>query len=366
MTESEVRGPLRGARRVVDSTRDFVWQMLRLTPKTNTILKKDLEVFDALECLSADLKSELREGLIQHQTRYNWYFACRQVYGIIAPVLALVLVVLLAWLFGVIRKPMSFVSENFILFYALLYAMFVPSFLLSRFIRSKWFADSYLVDRLLYLLGFIELNEARWLNLQFRRDAMKWMETIARIVERDIRRAMRTRDPMTKQWVQQRTWQTAAGIRELKTWFVIPGSLTRLDLIGNKLVPTFVAAVTGDWDKMVRVMHRRPESSSRLARLVAKGLTTGITLLAICLLIASFYIQTEHGKRFLDDLGVSSEGAGGLATIIGSVSAALLLYLAQSGKSKAVTESDARKAAEVVIRPNGDASASQSDQAREP
>ena len=75
----------------------------------------------------------------------------------------------------------------------------------------------------------------------------------------------------------------------------------------------------------------------------------------LALLALSVYVQTDKGKDLLGDLGLSGDVATGLTTVISSVAAALLLYLAQIGKTKPITEGDAKKAAEVVTGPKGGA-----------
>ena len=307
-----------------------------------------LKTFNNLKSLSDDDRAKIESFVVHHEARATRFEARSAIYfpaagGIVGGIIGYLLADVLA-------------SMNIILVYITLYLAVIPILIAKYLIRMRWFTDSYLVDSLLLLIQFIEDNEDRWLQLRFRRQVIGKLERIGRIVERDIRRALRGRDRITKQWIRERTWKTAAGIRDLKTWLVIPRPLTREDLLGTKLVPTFVAAATGDWDNMEKAHDReRPGDDSRWIRFVSKALAVTGNVIALALLAVSIYIQTDKGKEFLSNAGVTGSVATGLTTVISSIAAAFLLYLAQSGKTKLIGEEEAKKAADVVVGP-GEAS----------
>jgi hypothetical protein len=374
MSEAGFGRPWQVVKRSLVTARNFLREWSQLTPVARLGTEDALRKLRGLNCITTEQKREIRQEFIRYEMRYHRFLSCLYFYFTVLWIIVILGASVAASILGApvaasnvdLKNLDAVYGDNRLLLYALIYSAIVPLFLIRRFIGARWFADSYLVNRLLNLLWLLEGADARWLSLRSRRRAMKAIERVARTVERDIRLAMRTRDPITRQWVREQTWQIAAGIRQLKTSFVIPGSNIAA-LVSDKLVPAFVAAVKSDWGDMVDrvgVMSEPPESASRLARILTSGLEIATTLLAIGLLIVSIYVQTKHGKEFLSRLGISGEDATGLTTVVSSISAALLLYLAQTGKAKFVTEGAAKKAAEAVTGPGGSTSASPGDQAK--
>jgi hypothetical protein len=310
-------------------------------------VKRKLRDFDGLRSLRVDDKAKIETPFIEHATRLARFQT-----GARASRVILSVVYSIVWVaFGrnLLVESWSLLIGIYVGVYLLIFALAAGTYV----IRVRWFTDSFLVVQLLDLIKFIEDNGDRWLQLEFRRQVIEKLEKVARIIERDIPRALRGRDPITKCWIRNRTAQTAAGIRDLKTWLVIPTPLTRNDLLTKKLAPTFVAAVTGEWDRMEKVSSERRTDIS-ISSPLGKAATWARNVAIFALLFVSVYVQTEAGQNFLKDRGANGHEANNvanIATLLSSLLATLFLHQSYSGSSKLIPEDQAKKAAEAVMGP---------------
>jgi hypothetical protein len=125
-----------------------------------------------------------------------------------------------------------------------------PGFLLGYAMEKRKrvvFPDAFVVAQLVSILSSIERKPKQWTGLDFKRHLMSELEQVARCIERDLTRRLRTSDTTTDAWLRDRARHMAAALRGLKKWISTPMSDTRDHLI-QELSQNLICAASGDWD----------------------------------------------------------------------------------------------------------------------
>src|SRR4028119_850309 len=136
-----------------------------------------------------------------------------------------------------------------LLFFLLLFYFF-NAFPILSLRRSH--PDALVVSVLSDAVIMVGREPKSWSNLRAKVELMDALERIARILERDIPRHMRTNDVHTDTWIQDRMVRTAAAVREFKKWVSTPQGDTRTAL-HDALSPILRNFAMGEWHYLPEV-----------------------------------------------------------------------------------------------------------------
>jgi hypothetical protein len=148
------------------------------------------------------------------------------------------------------------------------------------------YPDVVLVTGLVTILSLVEREWAKWTNIDFKRQLMAEVETVALCIERDLPRRLRTGDVTTDVWLRDRVQQMATALRGLKKWVSTPMPDTR-DRFVEEVARSLVCAASGDWDGLSRAEPEKlsgPQLRSYVLRVVRVLLASALPAVALWLL----------------------------------------------------------------------------------
>ncbi len=120
--------------------------------------------------------------------------------------------------------------------------------LLFRRRLSTICTDAVVSDKLLQMLTVLR-SPCDWRDLAKRSQLFKPLEEAATCVEFGLPRRLRSGDPVSDLWLQQRAIHIAAALRELKQWIGMPKEDTRAILV-DRVKADLVSIATGNWDRL--------------------------------------------------------------------------------------------------------------------
>jgi hypothetical protein len=128
-----------------------------------------------------------------------------------------------------------------------LFALFViVAFAWTRYV-SCCYPDYIITDRLIRIISLIETSPQRWGELDFKKELVFRLESIAGRLVRDLPKQLRCEDPVTDAWLAELTIRSAAAMRGLKKWVITPKPDTRDQLLIS-LTRSLELAASGNWD----------------------------------------------------------------------------------------------------------------------
>jgi hypothetical protein len=173
---------------------------------------------------------------------------------------------------------------------------------LSSSRRMSKQADAVLIYRLVQLIAAVEESPSEWHELPFRDNLLSRLDAIAILVQGDLRRAWRTRDPDLSQWLGDYTAAVASSMRDLGKWLITPRVDTR-DHFLERLRDLLVCVARGDWDGIPRdlVPPTKPEERwfARPLRGVRILVTSVIPITILWLLTLLKVALAEPAKTYL-------------------------------------------------------------------
>lgn len=130
--------------------------------------------------------------------------------------------------------------------------MLAMSLLSIRHMRLKMAnPDAVVVDCLLDILSLLQAKPSRWSELSVKRDLIAELEAAASIVEGDLPALLQTGNAADDRWFGKMTSQSAAALRSLKRWVLMPKLDTR-DRLTDQVCSILVSVLRGDWDNLPR------------------------------------------------------------------------------------------------------------------
>jgi hypothetical protein len=127
---------------------------------------------------------------------------------------------------------------------------------LSRFVfyraqRSRD-PDAIIVDRLIDVLSKVESRPEQWAFVSFRNGILLDLEEVARCIQHDLPRRMRSGDQITDAWFRETTRRIAAAIRAKEMWVLTPKLDTR-HYFTESIKETLISTVSANWDDLEKL-----------------------------------------------------------------------------------------------------------------
>jgi hypothetical protein len=124
--------------------------------------------------------------------------------------------------------------------------------------------DARIIEDLVFLLFESETRRLDWNALTFKQQIINTLEDIATRFEQDLANQLRPADEVTELWWNRAMLKTAASLRSLKTWALLPRADTRDHFIAT-LSAFFVHFARGEWDSLPQAERELPPLKTRLA-----------------------------------------------------------------------------------------------------
>jgi hypothetical protein len=151
-------------------------------------------------------------------------------------------------------------------------------------VKNASYPDAVLVYGLLQILSQVEKKPKQWADLVFKRQVINKLEEIARCVQYNLPRQLRSGDAGTDSWFKETTKQIAAALREQKKLILTPKPDSRDQFIAE-LSTNLIQATSGNWDGLKKV---KPEKFSftqiwhgRLSEFLRALFSAGLPLLIL-------------------------------------------------------------------------------------
>lgn len=154
-------------------------------------------------------------------------------------------------------------------FLSFCFLLLVPLVMIVGILRRrprKRQPQAAVAHELFEILSMLESYPKKWSEIEFRRQIIVKLESVARCLEREFPRSLRSGALDTDVWVQDQWQQVAAGVRSLIKGLVTPKHDT-YQWLRARVASDLVAALNANWDNFERV---KPEKLSRPERLLGR------------------------------------------------------------------------------------------------
>ena len=156
------------------------------------------------------------------------------------------------WLNAATAVPVPAIEQSIGLLLGSSIFMLTMSLLSIRHMRLEMAnPDAVVVDCLLEILSVLQAKPPRWGELSVKRDLIAELEAAASTVEVDLPTQLQTGNAADDKWFENMTSQSAAALRNLKRWVLMPKLDTR-DRFTEQVCSILVSALRGDWDNLPR------------------------------------------------------------------------------------------------------------------
>jgi hypothetical protein len=153
---------------------------------------------------------------------------------------------------------------------------FVLAFLLRR--RRQAICPDAVVSNEFLQMHTVLRSDRNWRDLSKRRGLLRNLEAAAASIEVGLPRRLRSGDPASDLWLQQRATGMAASLRELKRWVATPREDTR-EILLQRIRADLLQVALGNWDALQESDSRHISLRAR-AGLVARDLV--VAVLPLC------------------------------------------------------------------------------------
>jgi hypothetical protein len=156
------------------------------------------------------------------------------------------------WLNAATAVPAPAIEQSVGLLLGFSTLMLAMSVLSIRHMRLEMAnPDAVVVDCLLEILFLLQAKPSRWGELSVKRDLIGELEAAASTIEGDLPAQLRTSNAADDKWFGHMASQSAAALRNLKRWVLMPKLDTR-DRFTEQVCSILVSTLRGDWDNLPR------------------------------------------------------------------------------------------------------------------
>lgn len=113
--------------------------------------------------------------------------------------------------------------------------------------RERYHPDIEITHQLLTILSKLENGD--WSRLEFRQELLPAIENVARIIQYEIPKKLKSGDELTDSWTVYTFIRLASALRRLKKWVVTPKIDTKQRLIEH-ITDYLICIYSGNWDKL--------------------------------------------------------------------------------------------------------------------
>ncbi len=258
-------------------------------------VKERLRQFDSLKALDSETKSKLRHHIASYEVQFATTNITNKELNFINLIvgfvgsLILIITVLSTNFFHI--PFLSFFSSDIhnplylVLSFLLVEILVIPLWLivrlysgLVRYVLLNKYMMAIIIGELISILVYEENNPESWTKLVHKRRLLEVLERIAKYVEYNLPRRLRSGDIATDTWIKDTMKQVASALRKKKKWVLTPKKDTR-DYFIQSIASTLICFVEGNWDALERVEQAKLTSHqlrNKITGFLLKALRTAL------------------------------------------------------------------------------------------